>query len=218
MRIMKIARLLAAATGLLAAAALPSLAHHTLKQKEEALRKRETYLELTARAAPTFALKDADGRTVGLEDFRGKVVIVNFVFASCTDVCPLHSDLIGEIQRKIATHRDKVQFITITTHPELDTPEILRPYGAVHGLSPENWTFLTSGPEQPNATRELAERYGLKFTPVGNGQFVHGVVTHLIDQRGVLRARYHGLKFDPMHLVVHVNALISENHEKGSST
>jgi protein SCO1/2 len=190
----------------------PVWAHHTLKQREEALRGREKFLELTDRVAPAFTLKDADDRTVGLEDFKGKVVVLNFVFATCTDVCPLHSELIAEIQRKTSALRDKVQFITVTTHPEFDTPEILKPYGEQHGLDPKNWTFLTSGPERPTETRELAERYGLKFTPVGNGQFVHGIVTHVIDQNGTLRARYHGLRFNPMNLLVHVNRLIHEYH------
>ena len=171
------------------------------------------FLELTDRVAPTFTLKDADGRTVHLEDFRGKVVILNFVFASCTDVCPLHSDLIANIQEKMKGVRDKVQFITITTHPEFDTPHILKPYGEVHGLDTSNWMFLTSGPERPTETRELAESYGLKFTPVGNGQFVLGVVTHAIDQKGMLRARYHGLRFNLVNLIVHVTALVNEYHD-----
>jgi protein SCO1/2 len=202
------------AAAIVAAAVAPAFAHHTLKQREEALRYREKYLELTDRIAPAFALENADERTIRLEDFRGKVVILNFVFATCADVCPLHSDLIADIQRKMSALRDKVQFITVTTHPEIDTAEILKPYGEVHGLDARNWMFLTSGPERPTETRELAESYGLKFTPVGNGQFVHGVVTHVIDQKGTLRARYHGLRFNLMNLVVHVTALINEYHEE----
>ena len=97
---------------LVLAGPLPVWAHHTLKQREEALRYREKYLELTDRIAPTFTLKDVADRTVGLEDFRGRIVILNFVFATCTDVCPLHSELIAELQRKMSAVRDKVQFIT----------------------------------------------------------------------------------------------------------
>jgi len=191
-------------------------AHHTLKQMEEALREREHYLQPMDKPAPSFALKDPDGRVVRLEDFRGKIVVLNFIFATCTDVCPLHSELIAKIQEKVnvlpVLVRERVQFITITTHPEFDTPKVLKAYGPARGLNPSNWLFLTSGPERPTETREIAERYGLKFTPVGNGQFVHGVVTHLIDQKGVLRARYHGLKFNPVNMVLHINALIDEFH------
>ena len=208
--------ILAVAAMALAFPGSPARGHHTLKQMEEALREREHYLQPVEKSAPSFTLKDADGRAVRLEDFRGRVVVLNFIFATCTDVCPLHSELIAKIQEKVnmlpVPVRELVQFITITTHPEFDTPKVLKAYGPARGLNPSNWLFLTSGPERPTETRELAERYGLKFTPVGNGQFVHGVVTHLIDQKGVLRARYHGLKFNPVNMMVHINALIDEFH------
>jgi protein SCO1 len=202
------------ALGLAAAPIPPASAHHPLEEMEEALRERDRYLELTEREAPVFAsLRDADGRSFSLEDFRGKVVVLNFLFATCTDVCPLHSDLIASLQEQINALPigDEVRFITITTHPELDTPEILRSYGARHGLDPASWMFLTSGPERPAETRGLAQRYGLKFTPVSHNQFVHGVVTHLIDQEGMLRARYHGLRFDQTNFVDHVHVLL--DHE-----
>lgn len=198
----------------LLAAGGPVAAHHALKDFEEALRRREYYLELAGRPAPGFSLRDADGRALGLDDLKGRVVVLNFVFATCTDVCPLHSAVIAEVQERVNARvgTDGVQFVTITTHPEIDTPASLRAYGSAHGLDARNWVFLTSGPERPTETRALAERYGLKFTPLGNGQFVHGVVTHLIDREGVLRARYHGLRFDPETLVDHIKVLAAEVH------
>ena len=84
--------------------------------------------------------------------------------------------------------------------------------GAAHGLDPANWTFLTSSPEKPKATRELAERYGLKFSPTKDGYQMHGLVTHLIDKSGNLRALYHGLKFNPVNMVVRINALTNDHH------
>jgi protein SCO1/2 len=61
-------------------------------------------------------------------------------------------------------------------------------------------------------TRELAERFGLKFTALEDGYQMHGVVTHLIDKSGNLRARYHGLKFNATNLIVHINALTNDYH------
>ena len=54
---------------------------------------------------------------------------------------------------------------------------------------------------------KLAKVFGLEFTPTPNGQEMHGVVTHLIDQDGRPRARFHGLNFKPVNLVLFVNAL-----------
>jgi protein SCO1/2 len=193
----------------------PRAGAHSLDELEKAVSERERFVEFRNEPAPDFALQDADGRSVALRDFRGKVVVLNFIFASCTDVCPLQSELIAAIQKDInqTPMRELVQFVTVTTDPQRDTAEVLKPYGATHGLDPVNWVFLTSGAERPDETRSIAMRYGLRFTPTPDGQFMHGVVTHLIDKEGLLRARYHGLKFQPTNLIVHVNALVNDFHK-----
>jgi protein SCO1/2 len=188
---------------------------HSLKDLEAQLFKREKYVEFVNRPAPEFELRDAEGRTVRLADFRRKkVVVLWFIYASCPDVCPLQSDLLAEVQKKvnIGPMRDLVQFIAISTDPARDDPEILRAYGPAHGLDGYNWVFLTSGTDKPKATRELADRYGLKFTRTEKDMFMHGTVTHIVDFEGKLRARFHGLKWDQINMVVYINALTNDRH------
>ena len=85
---------------------------------------------------------------------------------------------------------------------------MLRSYGAAHGLDPYNWIFLTAGPGQPeDATRRLAEAYDMKFDPLADGQQMHGVATHVIDRGGRFAAKFHGLRFEPVNLVLYVNGL-----------
>jgi protein SCO1/2 len=109
--------------------------------------------------------------------------------------------------------RELVQFVTITTDPKHDTPEVMREYGPAHGLDPVNWMFLTSGLDRPeDATRKLAERFGHTFTATEDGYQIHGVVTHVIDREGLWRANFHGLEFEPTNLVVYVNALANDVH------
>ena len=189
-------------------------AAHSLGELEGTLKERETYVQIVNRPAPEFALFDAHGRAVRLADFRGKVVILNFVYTSCPDVCPLHSEMIADIQEDVnrTPMRDLVRFISITTDPGRDLPRVLKAYGPAHGLDPVNWLFLTSGADKPDVTWKLAKRYGLKFSPTKDGYQMHGLVTHLIDKSGNLRARYHGLKFDPTNLILHVNALTNDFH------
>lgn len=206
-----------AAAGLAAvmvAAAATTAAAHSLEALERELGEREFYLEVVNMPAPPITLRDADGRSVGLADLRGKVVVLNFIYTSCPDVCPLHSERIAELQAMVneTPMRDLVVFVSVTTDPIRDGTEVMRSYGAVHGLDPHNWLFLTSGSDAPAATRELAQRFGLKFTETADGYQMHGVVTHLIDKSGNLRARYHGLKFDPLNFVLHVNALTNDYH------
>lgn len=196
------------------AAAASTASAHSLKELEDQLAARERYFQAMDQPAPDFALQDADGHMASLKDLRGKVVVLYFIFASCPDVCPLQSEKLAEIQSQINTTpmRDLVEFIAITTDPERDLPDVLKAYGPAHGLDPTNWTFLTSGPAKPTATRDLAAAYGLKFTPEEGGSQMHGVVTHVIDKSGNLRARFHGLKFKDINLIVYVNALSNDSH------
>ena len=184
---------------------------HSLESLQEQLNATEKYFELKSVPAPDFTLKDAAGAPVSLTDFRGKVVVLHFIFASCPDVCPLHADRIARVQEMInvTPMRDRVEFVTITTDPARDTPDVLKAYGPLHGLDPVNWKFLTSGPDRPEDTRKLAAEFGHTFTPTDDGLQLHSVVTHVIDRDGVLRANFHGLGFEPTNLVLFVNGLVN---------
>ncbi len=204
------------ASGLTAATLTGSpAAAHSVPELEGEFSERERYFQpLEDRPAPDFTLEDADGRKIGLADFRGKVVVLHFIYASCTDTCPLHADLIARVQAMVnrTPMRDLVQFITVTTDPVNDTPEVLEAYGRAHGLDPVNWAFLTSGPDRPeDTTRRLVERFGHKFGKAEDGYQLHGVVTHIIDQEGRWRANFHGLKFEPTNLVSYLNALTNDD-------
>ncbi len=202
-------------------APIATAAAHSLSQLQDQIYKDEPFFQVVNREAPKFELQDADGHAVGLSDFTGKVVVLHFIYASCTDFCPLHSELLAQIQKMIdrTPMRDRVEFVSITTDPARDTPEILKEYGPLHGLDPRNWVFLTTRPGQPeDATRQLAESFGHKFTKAEDGEYMHGVVTHIIDREGELRGNFHGLNFDPVNLVTFVNALTNDVHKPSAET
>ena len=207
---------IAIAALLLVFAAAPVSAHG-MEELGEEMSKREKYFQPLDKEAPSFALKDAKGQPVSLNDFRGKAVVLHFIYASCPDACPLHADLLGRIQSMVnaTPMRDQLQFVTITTDPVTDTPEVLEAYGPPHGLDSSNWVFLTSGPEKLEETRELVERYGHRFDAVDGGAQIHSVVTHVIDKEGRWRANFHGLKFEPTSLVVFLNGLVNEHGTDG---
>lgn len=179
---------------------------------------KEKYFQPIDKEAPEFVLQDADGRQVRLSDLQGKVVVLHFIYAGCPDVCPLHAELIAKIQDMVnqTPMRDRVQFITVTTDPKNDTPDVLRDYGPAHGLEAGNWAFLTTTPDQPeDVTRKLAESFGHSFTVTEDGYQVHSVVTHVIDEQGRWRANFHGLRFDPTNLVLFINGLTNSNVPHG---
>lgn len=188
---------------------------HSLKDLETMLGDKEKFFQPIDKPAPGFTLRNADGETVRLADLRDKVVVLHFIYARCPDVCPLHADRIAEIQQMVnqTPMKAQIQFISITTDPVNDNAQVLRDYGPAHGLDPVNWTFLTTAPDQPeDTTRRLAEAYGHKFSKTEDGYQVHGIVTHVIDREGRWRANFHGLKFEPVNLVLFVNALVNDVH------
>lgn len=199
--------------GLLLAAIASMASAHSLKELEASLGSREQYFQPIDKSAPSFALQDASGHAAKLTDFRGKVVILHFIYTSCPDVCPLHAERIAEVQAMVnlSPMKSQVAFVTITTDPSRDRGEVLRTYGQAHGLDPANWVFLTTKSDQPeDTTRKLAEQFGHRFDKTPDGYQAHGIVTHVIDKEGRWRANFHGLKFEPSNLVIFANALVND--------
>jgi|SRR6185437_7584981 len=199
--------------GLSVVVVAPVASAHSLKDLETSLGSREQYFQPIDKAAPDFTLWNAAGQAVSLANFRGKVVVLHFIYTNCPDVCPLHAERIAEIQAMInqTPMKSQVEFITITTDPSRDRGEVLSDYGRAHGLDPVNWVFLTTKPDQPeDLTRKLAQQFGHRFDKTEDGYQTHGIVTHVIDKEGRWRANFHGLKFESSNLVIFVNALVND--------
>lgn len=201
---------------LVAAGVAVNASAHSLQDLEQLLGDREKFFQPLDKPAPGFTLRDASGKVIRLSDFRGKVVVFHFIYASCPDVCPLHAERIAEVQSMVnkTPMKDAVQFISITTDPTNDTLDVMREYGAAHGLYTVNWVFLTTAEGQPeDTTRKLAEAYGHGFTKTKTRYQVHGIVTHVVDKQGRWRGNFHGLRFAPTNLVLLINALVNDHHE-----
>lgn len=216
-----------AALGLaLAAASISAPASaRSLADIQHQLWKAEEFFQVVNSAAPKFALQDAEGRALSLDGLKGKVVVLNFIDGHCKEECPLQSDLLARIQGTIdrSPLRDRVEFVSISVNPQQDRPDFRRKYGLLHGFNPGNWVFLSTLPGQPeDATRKTAERYGQNFKETADGEFIHGIVTHIIDPEGVRRGAFHGLQFRPANLIAFVRALADNaagtdrSHRSGS--
>jgi protein SCO1/2 len=189
-----------------------SAAHHPGADLDKVMGSKERYFQIIDRRAPDFLLRDTAGGTVTAASLADKITVLHFVYTRCPDVCPLHAERVAEIQSMInrTPMKDMVRFVSITTDPVNDTDEILRAYGPDHGLAPVNWTFLTTVPDQPeDTTRKLAEAFGHKFIKSEGVYQTHSVVTHVIDRSGRWAANFHGLRFEPVNMVLYINGLIN---------
>lgn len=104
---------------------------------------------------------DQDGRQLKFYDdlIKDKVVVVMFIYTSCTDICPITTMRMTQIEDELgaAVGRD-IFIISLTVDPEHDTPEKLKAYSKAFGTGP-GWSFVTGKPEDIRAINyRLGER------------------------------------------------------------
>lgn len=156
--------------------------------------------------APAFTLTDQDGKRVSLKDFRGKALLVSFIYTECKDICPLLPRIVGRADQWLsAEEKNRIRFVGISLDPNRDNPEKLRAFMKQHELSPERWTLLTGSLREAT---QAANDYGIVAKPDINGDIVHNAVYILIDPRGNLRTEFHGL-FSPSEEIAKVLREIS---------
>ena len=161
--------------------------------------------------APGFTLTSQTGNPVSIGDFRGKVVAVTFIFASCTDTCPLLTDTMGQVQDKLGDRFGKdIVFVSITVDPQRDTPQALKQYADVFGANPQGWYFLTG---TPDAIGDLLRRYGVYARKTSTGDVDHTFLTSLIDTQGNLRVQYLGYRWDPEEIRHDLLDLVDESRQ-----
>ncbi|MFK3799495.1 SCO family protein [Pseudomonas sp. NPDC088444] len=91
-------------------------------------------------------LKDQDGNEVRFysDVLKDRLVLLNVVFTHCKDACPLITRKLKEVRDAMGEGVAKqVVFITLTSDPKNDTPEVLKTFAAKHGVDGPNWRFLT---------------------------------------------------------------------------
>lgn len=131
-----------------------------------------------------FRLTDQNGKVRTDQDFRGKVMLVEFGYTYCPDVCPLGLQLFADVLDKLGPDAAKVQPIFITVDPARDTPSQLRAY--VDHFSPK--IVGLTGSEQDIATvaREYRVYYKLGADHATNPNYSvdHSAILYMMDQNG----------------------------------
>jgi protein SCO1 len=153
-----------------------------------------------------FALPSTKGRTIKLSEFRGKVVLLNFGFTSCPDVCPTVLAKIRALLEALGDQSDEIQPLFVTIDPERDSIEKLIGYlpyfhPSIIGLRGDNKELA-----------EIADLYNVLYqkesidSKLGYG-FLHNDHIYLIDQQGQVRAMYSG-SVKPMTIIEEIKTLL----------
>lgn len=109
---------------------------------------------------PELILIDMDNNKVSLHDALGDEgpVILNFIFTTCTTICPVLSATFSQVQRELGDETKNARMISITIDPEQDTPERLKEYASRYKAGAD-WQFLTGSIENIIATQKAFDAY-----------------------------------------------------------
>jgi protein SCO1/2 len=158
--------------------------------------------------ASDFTLESAHGGEVSFHESDGKVRVVEFMYTSCPDVCAPTTMAMAKMQEAIKAKglSDRVQFISITLDPEVDTPEVLQAYSQRVGAELDNWVFLRG---EEAKLQEIVRSYSFYFQKQDNGLVAHTSRFFLVDQDRKIRALYEmGLEADDAQVVKDIERLL----------
>lgn len=164
-------------------------------RQDTAIRGRRAYREV-GENLPDFALYDQTGKVVSPARFRGKQIMLNFIFTRCqvATMCPLSTTRMVAAQNKAKEAGiTGVEFVSITLDPEYDTPGVLLTYAKQRGIDTANFSFLT-GPE--SAIKDLLTQFGV-LADFDGSILKHTVSTLLIDAQGRIIWRADGSQWSP---------------------
>jgi protein SCO1/2 len=148
---------------------------------------------------PDFKLRNQDGRTIHLGQFRGKALLVTFIYTRCPSpqFCPRVTRTFAAVDKQLAANPAlyaRTHLLCVSFDPDHDTPERLRAYGVTYiGSDAKNvfahWDFAV--PDKPTLL-EMAKFFDLGMTSEADGTITHTLSTTLIGANGKVVRFYPG--------------------------
>lgn len=137
---------------------------------------------------PAVTLVDQHGDAAVLASLKGKPVLVNFIYTSCRDICPLLTSNFAAVARMLGPALGaRVTMISITLDPEHDDPGKLLSYARGHDADRRGWLFLTGKPDQIDNVLAL---FALRRRRESDGSIDHALVAFLLGPDGRQRRLY----------------------------
>ncbi len=146
--------------------------------------------DTTYHSVGSFRLLNQSGKWVSDQDLKGKIIVANFFFASCTSVCPDMNAQMARLQSKTSGF-DDVQLVSFTVNPERDSVSVLADYAKNLGADPERWWFLTGNKD---SIYTIAREGFLVSAAAGKDaeDFFHSQDLILLDSQRRIRAMVDG--------------------------
>jgi len=169
-------------------------------------------------AVPDFKLRNQDGRAIHLDQFRGKALLITFIYTRCPlpNFCPLVTHNFAVINRQLAASPalySRTHLLCVSFDPDHDTPQRLRAYGAEYiGSDARNafshWDFAV--PTKPELL-EMAKYFDVGITHGADDTITHTLSTTLIGPHGKVAQFYPGNEWTPDQVVADVKKVAASS-------
>jgi protein SCO1 len=150
-------------------------------------------------AVPDFSLRNQDGRRIQLAQFKGKALLITFIYTRCPrpDFCPRVTRNFAEVNKELAglpAVYAKTQLLCVSFDPEHDTPERLRAYGAQYIGSDAAGAFdhMEFAVPQAPVVKQMAQYFDVGLSDAADGSITHTLSTTLIGPDGKVVRFYPG--------------------------
>lgn len=172
----------------------------------------------SGQAVPDFSLRNQSGRTISIRQFRGKVLILTFIYTRCASprYCPLMSQNFAMLEKQLAADPKlyaQTHLLSISFDPEYDTPAVLRSYGSVYlGKDAQqgfhHWDFAAPSEKE---LASLLQWFDVGVTRQNGGVVQHTVSTAIIGPDGRLRYWYPTNSWTPDTAMRGIKSLLKES-------
>jgi protein SCO1/2 len=154
-----------------------------------------------------YTMLNADGKPVRLSSFRGKPLLINFIYTGCFQVCPTTTRTLKRAveaaQRTLGPEAFRVASVGFNV--PFDSPEAMRAFARQQGVLVPGWEFLS--PDLPTLER-LVRDVGFSFAPSPRG-FDHLIQVTVIDAQGRVYRQIYGEDFALPQLIQPLKELIT---------
>jgi protein SCO1 len=164
--------------------------------------------------APRTVLVDAKRARFDLEKLHGKVVLVSFIYTTCSGVCPVTTQALTRVQKELEAAKlwgKSVEFVSITLDPGRDTPQVLENYAKLARADLPAWHFLTGTTEEVS---KVIKAWDMWVKGDQTGVLDHPSRIFLIDSSGREREIYNLEFLKPETVLEDVRDLLEEQSAK----
>jgi protein SCO1/2 len=165
---------------------------------------------------PNYRLINQDGKSIRIQDYKGKTLLLTFIFTRCQDPdqCTLMSSNFATIDQGLQKQPEvygKTHLLSISFDPEYDTPKVLRSYGAAYtgryaDETFDHWEFASGSADE---VKGIAQFFGLRYyrdTQSGKEQVIHSLRTAVIGPDSKIVKVYRGNDWKPEEVLKDLQA------------